>query len=386
MLIKDKLHWVGILNPGLRYFDFIPTEHGTTYNSYLIAAQKPALVDGVFHKYTELHLEKIRAILPPAKLAYCVINHTEPDHASGVGAVLDAAPDITVVGTATALDFLKQILNRSFREQVVEDNDRLDLGDRHLRFFKVPFWHWPDTMFSYLEEDRALFSCDGFGSHFCDERLFDDKVDDFTGEFLGYYNHILRAFAPKILEGVNRLRELPLEIIAPSHGPILRTSVRRYVALYEKLVTPIARPRKQVAVFYASIYGATRRLAQAIADGMRETTAVELVDAHLLDPERARSVIESSDGIIFGSVTLNGDAAHAIWEVLAQLKTVSLKAKQYAAFGSYGWSGEAANLILQRLKSLRVPVVEPAVRCRFTPTDADLEECRRFGKDFAARL
>jgi flavorubredoxin len=386
MLIADKLHWVGILNPGLRYFDFIPTALGTTYNSYLIAAQKPALVDGVFRKYTERYLEKIAAILPLSKLAYYVINHTEPDHASGVGAVLDVAPDITVVGTATALDFLKQILNRSFREQVVEDNDRLDLGDRHLRFLKVPFWHWPDTMFSYLEEDRVLFSCDGFGSHFCDERMFDDKVDDFSAEFVGYYNHIMRAFAPKILEGVNRLRDLPLEVIAPSHGPILRTNARRYVELYEKLATPAGKPRKQVAVFYASIYGATRGLARAIADGMRENVAVELVDAHLLDPERARDVIEASDGLIFGSVTLNGDAAHAIWEVLAQLKTVNVKDKPCAAFGSYGWSGEAASLILQRLKALRLPIVEPAVRCRFTPTDADLEGCRKFGKDFAARL
>jgi len=386
MLVTDRLHWVGILNPGLRYFDFIPTANGTTYNSYLLAAQKPVLVDGVFRSFTELHLEKVRAVLPLDRLAYYVINHTEPDHASGVGAVLDAAPQVTVVGTATALEFLKQILNRDFRTLPVEDNDRLDLGDRHLQFIKAPFWHWPDTMFTYFEEDKVLFTCDGFGSHFCDERMFDDKVADFSAEFAGYYNHILRAFAPRVLEGVRRIRELPLEVIAPSHGPILRTNPRRYVALYEQWATPASKPRKQVAIFYASIYGSTRRLAQAIADGAGESTLVELIDLHQLDPEVARDAIERSDGIVFGSVTLNGDAAPAAWQVLTQLKTVSLKDKRFAAFGSYGWSGEAASLILQRLKSLRLPASEPPLRVRFTPTDQDLEQGRQFGRDFAAGL
>jgi flavorubredoxin len=147
-----------------------------------------------------------------------------------------------------------------------------------------------------------------------------------------------------------------------------------------------SKPRKQVAIFYASIYGSTRRLAQAIADGAGESTLVELIDLHQLDPEVARDAIERSDGIVFGSVTLNGDAAPAAWQVLTQLKTVSLKDKRFAAFGSYGWSGEAASLILQRLKSLRLPASEPPLRVRFTPTDQDLEQGRQFGRDFAAGL
>ncbi len=386
MLIKDRLHWVGILNPGLRYFDFIPTANGTTYNSYLITAQKPTLVDGVFRKYSELYLDRISSVVPLDKLVYYVINHTEHDHSSAVGAVLDAAPQITVVGTGPAIEFLKCILNRDFRSQAVEDNDRLDLGDRHLRFLRVPFWHWPDTMFTWLEEDRVLFTCDGFGAHFCDERMFDNKVDDFSHEFSEYYNHIMRAFAPKILDGLDRIKDLDIDVICPSHGPILCTHPQRYVALYRKWATPAEKPRKLVTVFYASIYGSTRRMARAIADGIGESCAVELLDAHLLDPEAVRDALERSDGVMFGSVTLNGDVALAMWQVLTQLKTVSLKDKKMAAFGSYGWSGEAANLTLERLKSLRVPVVEPALRIRFSPTETDLELCRKFGQEFASKL
>jgi flavorubredoxin len=249
MQITDRLYWVGILNPGLRYFDFIPTRFGTTYNSYLIAADQPALIDGVFRKYTELYLGKIGNYLSPDRLAYYVINHTEPDHASGVAAVLDAAPQITVVGTDTAIEFLKHILNRDFRSHAVADNEVLDLGDHHLKFLRVPFWHWPDTMFTYSVEDRALFTCDGFGAHFCDERVFDDKVDDFSSEFYDYYNHIMRAFAPRIIAGLDRIAGLPIEIIAPSHGPVLRTNPQRYIQSYRNWATPATEERKRIAIF-----------------------------------------------------------------------------------------------------------------------------------------
>jgi NADH oxidase (H2O-forming) len=384
--VRDNLYWVGILNPGLRCFDFIPTRFGTTYNSYLITGPKPTLVDGAFGKYSRLYLDKIAAIMPPEKLSYLVINHTEHDHSSAIGAVLDAAPGITVVGTQTAIDFLKLILNRDFRSQAVEDNDRLDLGERHLRFFRVPFWHWPDTMFSYIEEDKVLFSCDGFGAHFCDERMFDDQVDDFANEFHEYYNHIMRAFAPKIRDGLACIRDLPIEVIAPSHGPILRTDPKRYIRQYEQWAMPMTGARKRVVVFYASIYRSTYRIAKAIAAGAGEASDVRLVDAFELDPELARDEIEKSDGLLFGSVTLNGDAAAAMWSLLAQLSTVSRSGKKAAAFGSYGWSGEAVALIEERLRGLRIPIIKSELRFRFTPTDADLDRARAFGREFVKQL
>ena len=386
MRIKESLYWVGVLNPSLRCFDFIPTRFGTTYNSYLITAERPALVDGVLRKFSDLHLRKIRDIIPTEKLEYLVVNHTEPDHSSGVGAILDAAPQITVVGTATAIDFLKQILNRDFRSRAVDDGETLDLGNRHTRFIRAPFWHWPDTMFTYLVEDRVLLPCDGFGSHFCDERMFDDQVGKFEEEFYDYYNHIMRAFAPKIIDGLNCLKGLPIDVIGPSHGPILRTNPQSYIERYRQWATPVEDPRRRVVVFFASIYGNTRKIALAVAEGVGEAADVEMLDAFELDPERARDAIERAHGIVFGSVTLNGDAAPAIWNLLTLLKTIDLRGKKSAAFGSYGWSGEALSLIQDRLKGLRIPVVESDLRFRFTPTADDLARSRAFGREFATKL
>ncbi len=389
MRIRDGIYWVGTMNPTLRTFDVIMrTEYGTTYNSYLICDEKTAILDGSHQKLAGPFLDKVRAATDPAKIDYIIVHHTEPDHSGAISDLLDLCPDAEVIGTLTAIRWLKEVLNRDFKAHVVKDGDEISLGKRTLRFMVQPFWHWPDTMFTYLPEDRILFPCDGFGAHYCDERMYDDLVDHdaYAGEFKVYYDAIMRPFAEKIYEGVQRVRELDLEMICPSHGPILRKDPRATIAQYEQWADAHRQVRNQVAILYASAYGNTRRMAEAIADGVRQHADAVLLDTTTAGACEIREALESSKGALFGSCTINGDALEPIWGALSLYALVNRRGKVGGAFGSYGWSGEAVGMIEERLRGLRIKVVESGLRFNFVPTDENLAQCRTFGQEFAASL
>ncbi len=386
--LTDKVIWIGALNPQLKVFDIVlRTENGTTYNSYLILADKITVVDTVFRKFTDDFIDKIKSHVNPKDISYLVVNHTEMDHSSAIGRLLKEAPNIKIVSTKTANMFLKEILNSDFDSIIVKDGDSLDLGNMRLKFTWVPFWHWPDTMFTYLEEERLLFSCDGFSSHYCDERLFDDviKFENFSGDFELYFDFIMRPYKAKIREGLKKIEGLDIKIICPSHGPILRTDVKKYIDLYYKWSAP-KEGKKKMTIFYASVYGNTKRMAEAIGEGASQFCEVKICDVTEKEPEEFRDDLESSEGIIFGSATLNADAVKPIWCLLSMFSHIEAKGKKVAAFGSYGWSGEAVKLIEERLNGLRLNVVESGLKAVFTPTRADLDRCKEFGANFATSL
>lgn len=262
------------------------------------------------------------------------------------------------------------------------------MGNKQLKFVHAPFWHWPDTMFSYLEEDRVLFPCDGFATHFCDERLFDDRVDDFTEDFQHYYEHIMGPYRKKILEAIEKIRNLDIQLIAPSHGPILRTNPGKYIKAYEDWSTSRKDPnKKQIVIFYASMYGNTKKMAEAVAKGASTiNTEVKLFDAAQISPEFIRCEIESADGILFGSSTLNGDAIRPMWDIIDIMFSVNAKGKKCATFGTYGWSGEATKQMEDRLNGLKLKVVQPPIKVVLTPTEDDLKRCSIFGYDFVKTL
>jgi len=390
--IKDDIYWIGTLNPVLRTFDVIMnTEYGTTYNSYLICDEKVAILDaspGSSPGLTDLYMDKVNATVDPSKVEYIVVHHTEPDHTGALGTLLDACPNAQVISTKIGAKWLREMLNRDFNSRTVEDGDEISLGKRTLRFMTVPFWHWPDTMFTYIPEEKMLFTCDGFGAHFCDERMYDDLVDAeiYERERQHYYDSIMRPFADKIHEGVQRVMQLDLEMICPSHGPIIRRDVAKVIDLYEQWSDASRTPRQMVTVLYASAYGNTRRMAEAIAEGASEHASVSLFDAAIANPAEVRDAIEASKGIIAGSCTINGDALEAVWALLGLFALVNRKGKVGASFGSFGWSGEAVGMIEERMKGLRLKVVESGLRFCFVPTEDDLAKCRAFGKEFAKGL
>ena len=388
--IKPKLYWVGALNPELRWFDIVLyTPHGTTYNAYLIIDEKIALVELVHEKFTDTLVENIKSVIDLAKLDYIIINHTEMDHTGALSKLLDLAPTAQIVSTKTAANFLKKIVNREFRSLPVGDGSTLNLGKNNLQFISVPYWHWPDTMFSYLIEDKILFPCDGFGCHFCDERMFNDKVADFYEDFKYYYDHIMRPFKPKIADGIKKIAGLDIKMFCPSHGPILRTNPEKYIQAYtEWSKEALKSAQKQILIFYVSAYGNTKRMADEIAAEINQsgTAEAKLFDAKTTEPELIRDELETADGILFGSPTFISDAVKPIWDIISLLPTVAVKGKPVAVFGSFGWSGEAVQLLEERLKGLKMKINVPGLKINFAPSQTELEKCREFAKTFINTL
>jgi flavorubredoxin len=271
--------------------------------------------------------------------------------------------------------------------------DSVSLGDRTLQFLHTPYLHWPDTQCAYLPEEQMLFSGDVFGCHFCDKRLFNDRVGDFRFSFEYYYAHIMRPFKEYVLRALELIEPLPLKLIAPTHGPILRDHPDRYILRYHQLSSPVLHSelspnQKTLLIFYISSYGNTRRMAEAIYQGAMQ---VEDVRVSLYDLEGGEvapfvDLIEEADGLILGTPTINGDAVKPIWDLLSSLAVVSLKSKLGGVFGSYGWTGEGVRLVEDRLRGLKLRVPIPGLRVKLIPTDDEIIECRAFGLELAQEL
>ncbi len=387
--LKKGVYWVGALDPDIRVFDIImKTERGTTYNSYILKGlDGAALIETVKEKFAKEHLARIKEVIDIKNLNYVILNHTEPDHAGALSLVLDEAPQAKVVVSKNAAHFLKNLLNRDIFPVKVGDGDYIDLGGKRLEFISAPFLHWPDTMFTYSMQDRILFPCDFLGCHFCDERMFDDLVDDFSYSFEYYFHHIMRPFKEYALTAMNKLSSLNIEMIAPSHGPILRKNIGMYLSNYLSYIERAGGDGKKLIILYTSVYGNTAKMARAIAEGVKQEGGVPILfDAVSVDPSRMLDLIEEAGGIIVGSPTINGDAVKAIWDVLTSLATIKVKGKLGGAFGSYGWSGEAIEMIDRRLKDLRFRVPLEPVKVALTPSEEDLEASRTFGQELAKLL
>ena len=388
--ITEGVHWVGVLDPGLKVFDIImPLENGTTYNSYLIQGEKTAVVDSVKDGFYDEFITNVKSLTDPAKIDYIIVNHTEPDHSGSMINLMKDMPDATVVCSQAAYNFLKQIVNGDFDHRIVKDGETLELGGKTVRFISAPLLHWPDTMFSYLVEDKVLFSCDGFGSHYCGASMFNDEVGDFSADFKYYFTGIMGPFKPRVLDAIKKIRGLSIDVIAPSHGPILRKDPWKFVDTYEEWCTPPVKDGKDLLITFASAYGYTRAIAEALKEGAASVpgTRVHLIEmGEAASPSEAAKKLEIADGLLLGSPTLIGNVVEPVMEFLVHINPIIHKGLKASAFGSYGWSGEAVPMMIERMKSLRLSVVEPGMRVNFVPSADDLADAQAFGKEFAASL
>jgi flavorubredoxin len=317
-----------------------------------------------------------------------VCNHLEPDHSGALVDVLDVASQAQVVVTKPGRALLRAILNRDVKPTIAVEGDRIDLGGKTLRFIPAPFLHWPDTMFTYLEEDQVLFSGDFLGAHYCDPRLFNDLVPNYDDAFQYYFQVIMRPFKEYVREAVAKLEGLPIKIVCPVHGPILRRDIGRYIDLYRQWSAEPSRVgRKRILVFFVSSYGNTERMANAIGRGIREAGVdADVLDLTKVDVRSLLDDIEAADGMVVGTCTINGDALEQAWSLLSSLTTIKLKDKLGASFGAFGWSGEGPLMIAERMKGLKFRVPEEPMRVQLVPTDADLKSCEEYGKRLAAAL
>ncbi len=393
--IKDGVFYTGAFDPDLRVFDIvIPTAHGTTYNSYFIqGSEKSALIDTVKLNTKDQLISKLSGLTDISKIDYIVINHTEPDHSGSLHIIKEIAKDATLVYSKNAHHFVKHIIKKDYNNITVGDGDSLDLGGKTLQFISAPFLHWPDTMFSYLKEDKILFPCDFFGAHYCDANVFNDLLadkDEAFEAFKFYFTHIMRPFKNYSLSALDKLKNYDIEIIAPSHGPILRKDLKKYIDWYmeaSKASNPDSAVKK-IAVIYASAYGNTEEMAKHIAkganiDGLTEVSLINLVESDIKD---VVDNIERADAVIVGSPTLNAKPPKPIFDMISSLVMLNVKNKRAAVFGCYGWSGEAVQMVQDILKSLRFIIVQEGLKIQMTPFEEDLLNCEKFGLDFAYKI
>lgn len=390
----DNVFWVGVLDKELRVFDIVMhTEYGTTYNSYIVKGKnKTVLFETVKDKFYNEFMENVSQVCNPAEIDYIVVNHTEPDHTGSLERVLAQAPNATVLASQTAIAFLKEIINKPFPHQIVTEKDTVDLGGMHLEFMSLPMLHWPDSMFTWIPEIKALFTCDSFGCHYADDRVFNDLMDadtDFTPAYKYYFDNIMGPYAvPFMQRALDRIAGMPIEFIGNGHGPVLRTNIQHYIDMYAEWCAPKVKAEKDVVIAYVSSYGYTAQLARAIEGGLREggIRKVKLFDLVIDSMKEAQAALDQADGILLGSPTLVGDALPPVYEVMLNLNPVIHKGKFAGAFGSYGWSGEAVQNITTRLGQLRLNLPLPGVRVRLKPTQEDLDAAHKFGVDFAKAM
>lgn len=393
VLIKPDVYLVGVQDPDLKVFDIImTTEQGTTYNAYLIKGQeKTALVEVVKEKFFDEYLSDLQKVVDLGNIDYLIMNHTEPDHSGSVEKLLKKIPGLTVVGTNTAIRFLKEITNSKFKSVEVEHNHVLDLGGKTLQFINAPFLHWPDSMYTYLQEDKILFSCDSFGSHFADPGIFNDTIPrNIIPAYKYYFDMIIGPFKPYVLEALEKIKDLPIEVIAPGHGPIIRTEIKYYLDLYREWAKPPAAPedgRSKIVLAYVTAYGYTKMIADAVIEGLGMIGDFNIKVFNLAEDslDEVLAEIETADGLLVGSPTLVGDTLPPVWDLLTHLSPITHAHLVAAAFGAYGWSGEAVPNIEARLRSLRMEVL-PGLRINFKPSERGLEDAFKLGMDFGKAI
>lgn len=390
--ITDSVKWIGILDPGLVTFDVVmETKYGTTYNSYFINAEKKAIIETSKATFKDIYLNKVQQVVNYEEIEYIVLNHTEPDHSGNVTYLLDLAPNATVVGSRSAINFLKHMIDKDFKFMIVNHGDELDLGNKTLKFTSAPFLHWPDSMYTYLVEDKILFTCDSFGCHYCNEDMFDDLVGDFDDAFEYYFDVILKPFSNYMLEAIDKIKDLDINIICPGHGPILRSNWKKYVDWSKKLAENKEEKEEKQKVFipYVSAYGNTKKTAEKIAEGIKMAgdIEVELMDIEMADLMSLEDKVDKSSAIIVGTPTINQNTLLPIYNLMAVINPVRNRGKLAGAFGSYGWSGEAVKIVQENLRNLKLKLYnEEGLKINFIPFEKSFERAIEYGKGFGEKL
>ena len=392
--ITPDVKWIGILDYDIVTFDIVmTTDFGTTYNSYFINAEKKTIIETAKAKYSDDYLKKVRSVCKPSELEYIVLNHTEPDHSGSLRDLLEIAPQATVVGSGNAIRYLTDIVGKPFKYIVTKEGDTLDLGNKTLKFISAPNLHWPDSIYTWLEEDRLLFTCDSFGAHYCNPLMFDDLVADYSDSFRYYFDVILKPFSKFMLKAIEKIRPLDIAMICPGHGPILRSTWKNTVDLTERyaleyIQDSTVRSKPRVLIMYVSAYGYTKQMAAHLMKGIRESGDVE---AETLDIENislgdldAKLVL--SDAILVGSPTINQNTLLPVYKLFSVINPLRDRGKHAAAFGSFGWSGEAPRIINEVLRGLKLRVVEEPAAHKFSPDNDKEKSLVEYGKQFSLKL
>ncbi len=383
--ITKDVKWIGILDYDIVTFDVVmETEFGTTYNSYYVDGEKKAIIETSKEKFWDVYLEKIKKVVDPAEIDYIVLNHTEPDHSGNLANLLKIAPKAKVVASRIAINYLQDLLGQPFEHIVAKDGEILDLGNKTLRFISAPNLHWPDSMYTYLEEDKLLFTCDSFGCHYAHHKMYDNQVGDFSEAFKYYFDVILKPFSKFMLKAIEKIRPLDINAVLTGHGPLLINDWKKWVDISEQYSNEaIAAPQDDfVFIPYVSAYDNTGKMAKAIAEGVRSVgnLKVEVADIEMMPLGDLDERLTRCAGVVVGSPTINQNILLQIYKLFALISPIRDKGKIAGAFGSYGWSGEGSKLIANNLSSLKLNMIGEGVFAKFTPHQEQFEQCFAYGK------
>ena len=389
--ISGDVSWVGVLDRDIVTFDVVmETKYGTTYNSYFIDAEKKTVVETVKEKFWDIYLAKLQSVVNPSEIEYIVVNHTEPDHSGCVSRLLEIAPGAKVVGSGNAIRYLRDLLGFEFPHLVVKDGQTLDLGNKTLQFVAAANLHWPDSIMTYLQEDKLLFTCDIFGEHYCNEEVFDDAVGDFDDAFRYYYDVIMKPYSRFMLQAIERIRPLDIVAVLPGHGAVLRKNWKKYVDLSEQYAREALSSQKPNRVFlgYVSAYHNTGIIAEMIAKGLRESgdIDVDLCDIEKMDAGTIEKKISQASAIMLGCPTFSQNILLPVYQVFALINPIRDRNKLAAAFGSYGWSGEGAKIMTSAMANLKLKVADEGLMVKFTPHHDVEQKCIDYGRNFGMKM
>ena len=388
--IAKDIYWVGAKDWNIRDFHGYSTYDGTTYNAYLILDEKVTLIDTVKKEFAPELLNKIKQIIDPKKIDYVISNHTEMDHSGGLPRVMHAiGEDKPLFCSKVGHKNLAMHYPNKWNYQPVENGGELKLGKRTLSFMETRMIHWPDSMFTYLVEDQILFSSDGFGQHYAGINMFDDQVSDdiIMPHAKKYFANILLLYSPLILKLLETVREsgLQIKMICPDHGIIWRKDPLKIVNAYAQWCNQV--PERKAVVVYDSMWHSTEKMALAITDSLGEE-GVDAKPMHLRKWHRSDIMTEVLDAgaVILGSPTLNNNIFPTLGDFLAYFKGLKPKNKIVAAFGSFGWSGEAVKIINNVFEEMKLDIVDPGIRSSYVPDEDALSACYALGKKIAEKL
>jgi flavorubredoxin len=384
--IAKGVYAVGVMDWNIRDFHGYSTQAGTTYNAFLVIDEKVALIDTVKAPFCDQLLDNISKVIDPGKIDMVISNHTELDHSGSLPRILHRiGENKPLYCSKMGAKNLARHFSQPWNYQPVESGQEISIGARTFTFLETRMIHWPDSMFTYLKEDKILFSSDGFGQHYASFKMFDDLAgEDVMYQAKKYFANILMLYAPRILKLIEQVRSLGLQIemICPDHGIIWRKNPGKIIDAYVKWSLQAA--EKKAVVIYDTMWNSTKKMAETIAEGI-SSLGVDVVPIHIRSSHRSDIMTEVLDAraVVVGSPTLNNQMFPTVADLLTYMKGLKPANKIGGVFGSYGWSGESLKMVQAELESMQFDVIDPGVKIQYVPDADGLSACYQYGRKIA---
>ncbi|TCK90511.1 flavorubredoxin [Natranaerovirga hydrolytica] len=391
--INDKITWVGKIDWELRTFhgEEYSTHKGSSYNSYLIKDEKNVLIDTVWKPFSKEYINNLKKEIHLEDIDYIIVNHAEVDHSGALEELMKEIPDTPIYCTKNGIQSLKGHYHKDWNFIEVKTGDTLDIGANQLVFIEARMLHWPDSMMTYAKGDNILFSNDAFGQHYASYLMYNDLVDqdELYQESIKYYANILTPFSALVTKKIEEVLsfELPIHMICPSHGIIWRDNPTQIVERYIEWANDYS--EQQITLIYETMWDATKKMAEAIAEGIKEILPhynIKLYNVAKADKNDVLTEVFKSEAVLVGSSTINNGILSSVASILEMIKGLQFKNKKAAAFGSYGWSGQSKEIIANHLKEGKIEVINDGIKILWNPDENALEECKVYGKEFAKKL